>query len=110
MKQPGGQHRNQDNQDNQRCQENIRAWQEGGRSIAVGNGRRVPEYPRADLRADDAGNEHLGKNPQSLETARHMLGCVITQLCSEYRHAAQIAGHHQEGADKHRYFHITINV
>lgn len=52
--QPDGQPRDDDRQYDQRCQEDIRAGQEGGRAVTVRDGRRIPKHPCADLRSDDA--------------------------------------------------------
>ena len=96
------QHGDEYTEDDQGGEEDVGVRQEGCGAVAVCHGCGISQDKSTDLRSDDPWNKHLGQDAKALESAGHMLRCVVAKLRPEDCHTAQISGHHQQGSDKYR--------
>ena len=84
----------------QRRKENILIGNKGFRAVTVYDLFRACENHHADIRTDDARNKHLRKDSNALELSRFPYRGEVSDLCAEYRHACEIAAHHQQRANE----------
>ena len=82
----------------ERREKDICIGNKGFRTVVVDDFFGVREHGLTDKRTDDTGNEHLREDAHALEHARFADGCEVTDLCTEDRHAREIAAHHEERA------------
>ena len=98
------QHHNYNRHKGDKCaKENICIRHKACCAVVVGYQLGICKDCLADKRAYNARHKHLTENSHALQSAYIAVRGKVAYFCSEHRHTAKVAAHHQQTADKYKY-------